>query len=305
MSHITLAASANTFNQIFDVAEKKFSFNKQDGGSWGPFSASYSVAAHLNGGGITLNKDNTVEISNVQVVWDALKVQVCFNLPGFCVGGFCILPSPWGCIVHAPKICVGGPVCIGPDFSGLVSLIQDVKAGLNAVYFVSPQRTAGQSDLDAEFAGYSNQWKIFLNPTLVDVQPIDIPATIDNMIENLVKQAIDDAFLSWLPGWAQDLVWDVLGPLLDLFNNIIGIVGNLTDWFTNLLGNVFGLVPLIETAVAQYFASQYPLYSFEDPYPILPGSQSPGSLIPVKIPIRNLAAVVNSSEMVVTADVGV
>jgi hypothetical protein len=302
MSHITLAASANAFEEIFNVAENNFKFSKSANATFGPFSAGYSVACHLQGGTLTLNNDNTVEVANLEVVWDTLQVQVCLNLPQLCIGGYCIIPNPFGgCLVSLPKICVGGPICIGPDLSGLVSLIQDVKAGLNAVYFVDPARTAGQSDLDAEFAGHSNMWKIFLNPTLVDVLPIDVPATIDNIVENLLKQAIKNTILNGLPGWAQDLILDILGPVLDLFKSLVGLVGSLTDWFTNLLSNVFGLVPLLETAVAQYFASQYPLYSFEDPFPIL---QASNGLIPVKIPIRNLAAIVDASEMVISADVG-
>ena len=57
----------------------------------------------------------------------------------------------------------------------------------------------------------------------------------------------------------------------------------------------------IETAVADYLASKYPIYQFEDPYPILPQN---GLLIPVKIPLRNLTATVNTNEMIVLADVG-
>jgi hypothetical protein len=302
MSHFTLAVSQNAFTQLFTVAENNFSFSKSDSANYGPFTAGYSVACHLQGGSVQLNNDNTVDITNVEIVWSTLTAEIGFNLPGFCIGGFCIIPTPFGCALHLPKFCIGGPITIGPDLSGLISLIQDVKVGLNAVYYVSPQRTPGQTDLDAEFAGYSNEWKIFLNPTLVDVQPIDIPATIENLLVNLFEQAIDNSYLSFLPGWAQDLIWDLLGPLLDLLKSILGIIGSLTDWFTNLIGNVFGLVPLIETAVAQYFANKYPIYQFEDPYPIM---QAEGSLIPVKIPLRNLAATVDSSEMILTADIGV
>ena len=44
-----------------------------------------------------------------------------------------------------------------------------------------------------------------------------------------------------------------------------------------------------------------PIYELEDPYPIL---ESSGGLIPVKIPIRDLAAEVNSKEMIVSANAG-
>ena len=306
MSHITLAASARSFTQLFNAVEQNFTFPLNGapltgGGSYGPFSANYSVKAHLAGGNITLNNDNTVEITDVDVIWDNLSVQVCLNLPGFCVGGQCIVPDPFdGCWVRLPKICIGGPICIGPDLSGLVSEISDIKAGLVTQYVVDPARTAGESDLDAEFAGHPNQWKIFLNPTLVNVQPIDVPATIENIVDNLLQEAVASV-LSFLPGWAQDLFSWVTGAILDLFKSLLGIAGDIAEWLGNLLNNVFDLLSIIETAVAQYFASQYPLYHFEDPYPIMKAS---GGLIPVKIPIRDLAAVVNSSEMVISANIG-
>jgi hypothetical protein len=158
MSHITIAASSNAFKQLFNVVRNNFTFAKSGGASFGPFSASYSVSLHLSGGSVQLNDDDTVEVTNLDVVWDTLKVQVCLDLPGFSIGGWCIIPDPWnGCLVGVPKITIGGPICIGPDLSGLVSRISDVKARLRATYFVDPLRQATWSDLDAEFNGHPKQ----------------------------------------------------------------------------------------------------------------------------------------------------
>lgn len=55
------------------------------------------------------------------------------------------------------------------------------------------------------------------------------------------------------------------------------------------------------TVVADYFADRNPLFAFEDPYPVLNYS---GSLIPVKIPLRDVNAIVNDAEMLLTANVG-
>ena len=301
MSHITIAASSNAFVQLFNKLRDKFTFSKSDSGSFGPFSASYSVALHLQGGSIQLNDDGTVEVKHLQIVWDTLKVQVCFNLPGFCIGGWCIIPDPWnGCLVGVPKICIGGPICVPLDLSGLISEVNDLKANLKAIYFVDPARTAGESDLDAEFAGHPNKWRIFLDPVFVHVDPIDIPASIANIIENIVRDAIENMF-PILPGFIVDALLAAIGPILDLVKSILGIVGEINDWLTDLLMNTFDLLGIIETAIADYFASQTPLYEFEDPYPVL--DAGPG-LIPVKIPIRNLVSNVNSKEMIVTADIG-
>jgi hypothetical protein len=302
MSNITIAASANAFGQLFNVLRDNFTFAKSDSGNFGPFSASYSIKLHLDGGTIQLNNSGTIEVADLNIVFDTLTVQVCFDLPGFCVGGWCIIPDPWnGCLVSLPGFCIGGPICAPLDLSGLVSEITDLKATLKPRYFVDPGRVSTWSDLEAEFNGKPNQWQIFIDPTYVLVDPIDVPATIGNILENLVKDAINNMFPSWVPGWAKDLVWAFLGPILDLVTSLLGIAGSIEDWLQELLDNRFHLLGDIETAIADSFANQNPIYKFEDPYPMLPAS---GGLIPVKIPIRNLTATVNSKEMVVLADVG-
>jgi hypothetical protein len=303
MSHLTVAASAKAFEQMFNLVRDNLHYSKSDNGNWGPLTWSYDIAFHLQGGTLQLNNDGTLEIKHLDVVWDDLKAKLCFNLPGFCIGGFCIIPDPFdGCWVSAPKLCIGGPICLPLDLSGLVSEVEDLKAKLLAKYWIDPTRPPNVSDLTAEFLGKSNQWQVFIDPVFVDVLPIDVPATIENIIETLIKTAIEDAF-SWVPGWAWSLIWDVLGPLLDLLKSILGIAEDIQNWVEDLLNSIFNLVAVIETAIAQYFASQYPIFSFEDPYPILDGAPSHNP-IPVKIPIRNLAAQIDAQEMVVTADIG-
>ena len=109
---------------------------------------------------------------------------------------------------------------------------------------------------------------------------------------------------------AKDLIWALIGPVLDFVKSILGIAGSIEDWLSDLLNSVLPryagkpllrLLGAIETAIADYFAAQYPIYELEDPYPIL---QAGGGLIPVKIPIRNLTASINSKEMVILAEVG-
>lgn len=303
MSHITLAASSRAFDLMFQLVRDNLKISKSDSTSLGPLSASYSVKVHLAGGSVQLNDDDTVEVSDMDVVWDTLDAKLCFDLPGFCVGGWCIVPDPFdGCWVSLPKICIGGPVCLDLDLSGLVSEISDVKANLKPTYYVDPARPPGVSDLTAEFLGQSNKWQVFLNPMWVHVDPIDVPATVANVLEKLFKKAIEDTF-GWVPSWAWSLLWSLLGPLLDLLKSILGIVGELQEWVAGLLNSVFDLVGWLETAIAQYLARQFPLFEFEDPYTIMEGKPSHNP-IPVKIPLRNLASHVNSKEMVVTADIG-
>jgi len=300
MSDITIAASANGFHKLFNELRDDFHFSKSDSASFGPFSASYAVAVHLQGGNLALNDDNTIDVTDLEIVWDTLEVQVCFTLPEL-VPSFCIVPDPWnGCLVGFPGI-GGESICAPLDFSGLVSEITDLKATLITNYYVDPARQPGWSDLDAEVNGHPNQWRLFIDPVWVHIDPIDIPATAGNLLENAVKDAINALIPSWVPGWVKDLVWAAVGPILDFVVGLLGIVGTIEDWLSNLLGSTFDLLGALETAIADYFASENPIDLFEDPFPVL---QASGGLIPVKIPIRNLTATVNSKEMVVVADVG-
>lgn len=304
MSDITLAASANAFEEIFDDITEHFTFEKHESASFGPFSASYAVKLHLEDGSLTLNNNDTIDVAGLKVVFDTLTAEVCFTLPGWCVGGFCVVPDPWnGCLVSFPGFCIGGfSICPGIDLSGLVSDITDFDAGLRVSYYIDPHRQPGWTDLEAELNGHPNKWQIFLNPTLVDINPIDVPATIANILENAVKKGIEEAIPGWVPEWAVDLLWDIVGPIIDVIVEALGIIGDIEEWFENLLNDTFNLMSLIETALADYFASKYPLYELEDPYPVLPATST---LIPVKIPIRELTATIDSEEMTVNANVGV
>lgn len=303
MSDITLAASAKAFETLYQDIVNNFTFSKSGGASFGPFSASYAVALHLSGGTLTLNDDGTIDVSDLEVVFDTLTAEVCFNLPGWCVGGFCVVPDPWnGCLVSFPGFCIGGfSICPEIDLSGLVSEVSAFDAGLRVAYYVDPARLPGWTDVEAEIQGHPNKWQLYLNPTLVDINPIDVPATIANVLENAVKQAIESAIPSWVPGWAVDLLWDIIGPIIDLITSALGIVGDIADWFEQLLDSTFNLLAIIETAIADYFAAQHPIYQFDDPYPVLPATSS---LIPATIPVRDLSATINSQELVIVADVG-
>jgi hypothetical protein len=301
MSHLTVAASENAFQELFKLVRDGFTLSKSGSASFGPLSASYSIALHLEKGTIHLNNDGTVEIDALDVVWDTLILQVCFDFPGFTIPGFCVIPDPWnGCLVGIPDIHIGGPICIPLNLSGIVSEISKVRARLMAKYFVDPGRLPAWTDLEAEFAGKPNKWQIFIDPEFVSVDPIDIPASIGNLFENLVEQAIKDLLPGWLPDFLKDLLMAFLQPVVEIVKAVMDVFDSVEDFLQDLLGEKLDFLGLIETAVADYFANKYPIHEFEDPYPIL----TDAPLIPVKIPLRNLKADVTSKEMILTGDIG-
>ena len=50
MAHLTIAASEATFKALFDTLRDNFRLTHSDSADFGPFSASYAVDAHLEGG---------------------------------------------------------------------------------------------------------------------------------------------------------------------------------------------------------------------------------------------------------------
>jgi hypothetical protein len=302
MSHLTVAASEDAFRNLFTVLRDNFTFAASDSADFGPFSASYAVALHLEDGTVDLRADNTVAVKELDVKWDTLSVGVGFDIPEICVGGWCVIPTPFGCALRLPKICVFSDdpdVDVDIDLSGIITSELSLTASLVTGYFVDPARPPGMTPVQAQIAGIPNKWQVFLDPETVDVDVFDIA----DIVGDLLEDALTDAVNALLPGpqWAKDLVLAILGPVIDLIRAILDLPDDIEEWLSDLLNVSFGLLDLIITAVADYFASRNPLFEFEDPYPILEAS---GGLIPVKIPVTDFTVMVNDDEMVVEANVG-
>jgi hypothetical protein len=302
VSQLTVAASEDAFRDLFTVLRDNFTFAASDSGTFGPFSASYAVALHLEDGTVDLRADNSVAVKELDVKWDTLSVTVGFDIPEICVGGWCVIPTPFGCALRLPKICVFSDdpdISVPLDLSGIITSELSLTASLRTEYFVDPARPPGMSPVQAENAGMSNEWRVFLDPETVDVDVFDIA----DIVGDLLEDAVTDAVNALLPGpqWAKDLVLAILGPIIDLIRAILDLPDDIEEWFSDLLNVSFGLLDTIIAAVADFFAARNPLFRFEDPYPILEAS---GGLIPVKIPITDFAVTVDDDEMVVEANVG-
>jgi hypothetical protein len=303
VSHITVAVSEKAFKELFKVFRDKFTYSKSDSANFAGFSASYSVALHLEDGTVDLQAGNKIAIKEVDIKWDQLTVDIGFDIPELCVGGWCIIPSPWGCVLRFPSICVfdkNPDIGISLDLSGIVTSEVSVTAKPVVKYRVDPARTPSMSNLAAEYAGIPNKWQIFMDPVTVDIDLFDIADIVGDLLENAVKAAINN-ILWFLPDFVKEFIWWILGPVIDLIRLILDLPDDIAEWFSNLLGVSFGLLNTITTVVGDYFAKKYPIYEFEDPFPILPAS---GVLIPVKISIKNFAVQVDENEMVIKADVG-
>lgn len=304
MSQIVAATSEKAFRELFSELRDNFTFSNSESASFGPFSASYSIAMHLEDGNVDLQNGNKIAIKELDIKWDTLEVGVGFDIPEICIGGWCIIPSPWGCVLRFPEICIfssNPDIDITLDLSGIITSEISASASPVVKYRIDPARPPSMSNLDAEDAGIPNKWQLFIDPQTVDIDVFDIADIIGDLLENAVRTVIED-ILFFLPGFVIDIIWAILGPVIDLIRSILDITDDIAEWFSELLGVSLGLFNAILTFVADYFAKQYPLFEFEDPFPILPYSSG---LIPVKIPIKDLVVQVDDKEMTLEANVGV
>jgi hypothetical protein len=301
---VTAAASDDAVGALFGAVRDAFTVSESDSGDFGPFSASYTVAAHLENGTIDMRDDNTIHIEELDVKWDTLELCLGIDIPGFCVGGFCIIPNPLGgCVLRAPEICVFED---DPDIEFCLDIGGFLTSEITATvaplfkYAVDPARTPAMTDWDAKDAGIPNKWQLLIDPVTIDFDLIDFADTIGDLLDAALEAAID-GLLGFLPGWARDLILALLGPVIDVVRAILDLGDDIDEWLTDLLGVSFGLFDLILTLIADHFAADSPVLQIEDPVPVMPAS---GGLIPVLIPVEFLGVEVTADELILGADIG-
>jgi hypothetical protein len=313
MAHVTVAASETTFVMLFEAIRDNFRFTKSGSDDFGPFTASYSVEAHLEGGTVDLRADNTVQIKELDIKFDELDLTLGIDIPEVCIGGFCIIPSPWGCILRAPRKCVfddDPDISITLPLGGLITSEVSVTGSLLTKYAVDPSRPSGMNAWDAQDAvpSLANHWQLFLDPQTVDVDVFDIADIVGDLLEIALDAAVDN-LLGFLPGWARTIIKAIFGPVIDLVRAILDLPDDIQEWISDMLNVSFGILDFILQSIADYFANQNPLHQIEDPFPILdaapnPNPGSPSSLVPVKVPIRDLLVFNNDVEMILEGNVG-
>ncbi len=306
MSHLTVALSEAAGQRMFDAVRDGINVSHSDGGSFGPFTANYSVAFHLEGGTLDFRSDGSVQIRELDIKWDTLSLTIGINIPEICVGGFCIIGIPFdGCAVRAPRLCAfsGNPDIVVPlDLSGLLTSEVSFRAAPVLKHFRDPARPPTMDYIAAQAAGIPDKWQLFIDPITVDIDVFDFADIVGDLLEDAVDAAID-GLLGFLPGWARDLIRALMGPVIDLVRAILDIPDDIDEWLSDLLGVSLGLLDFVATVVGDYFAAQTPLFEIEDPLEVLPGDPTV-PLIPVKIPIEKLAVTVSDTELVLEGDVG-
>jgi hypothetical protein len=308
VTHVTAAVSESTFNELFDVLRDGFGFSDSNSGSFGPFTAGYSVAGSLRRGEIDLRSPNRVKIDELDVHWDTLEAFVDIDIEEVCVGGFCIIGIPFdGCAVRAPRICVfsGSPdIHLPLGLNGLLTSELSTLAEFDVSYATNRPPTMSYLQAQEVSPPQVNNWEVYVDPVTIDIDVFDWADIVGDLLDDAIDAAVD-GILSPLPGWARDAISFVLGGVVDFVRALLDIGDDVQEWLSDLIGVSLGLFDFLLTVVADMLLSE-PVLKVEDPYPVLEADVLDGQpRIPVKIPIAELgASVEEDTELVLEATVG-
>jgi hypothetical protein len=299
----TVAVADRAVQKVFDAVRASFRLQSSGAKDFGPFSVSYAVDAHLENGSLDLRSDGAIRLSQLDLAFDTLRACLGISIPEICLGGFCIIPNPFGgCILRAPRLCAFSG---DPDINLCLEIGPFVRAELSAMlrpivlYGVNPGRTPSMNDWDAFDAGVQNAWQVFADPSAVDLDLFDIADIVGNLLDDALNAAID-TLLGPLPGWFKDLVRALLGPLVDVVRAILDFGDNFSEWLANTIGFNLNLFDIITNALVDFLAKKKPLLNLFEPV----GIKDKSGLIPILVPIESLSIEVTGDELVLGADVG-
>lgn len=280
-SHLTAALSEDAFRRIFEVLRDSGRFEIEVGplettvlGVTGSIGA--SIEFHLDEGIVDFRNDNTVRIDELDIKWDKLDVTFGLDIPALC-WEFCVWAFGW----HCATFCLFEA---DPDFEFTLHIPAiftseiSANAGLKTYYGI----------------GFPNEWLLYLDPSRVDLDIIDISATVGDLLEDMLD-AVIEAFN--LPSWAEFLA----DGFVSLVMGLLDIPDDIGEWLQGKIFDWLGIEVTIESYIADWLADKSPLLRLEDPVTIM---EADNGLIPVTVPIEFLNAKVNSDEMILEIDVG-
>ena len=312
MPHLRVAASEAAFKKLFAKVVEKFVFEKADSKDLGPFTAGYDIKFHLENGSVDLRPDGTVQVKELDIKWDRFNLSLGIDIPERCIDGFCLIPTPFGCLLEIPSICV---FSANPDIeivlplsNGVITSEISITGRLLTRYHVNPDRPANMDQWDAQVPDppLNNTWQLFLEPQFVDVDLIDVADTVGDLLDDAIETAIEALGIP-------DVIADLLGSIVDLVRVILDIGDDIQEWLEDLLGVSLGLENIIGQALIEHFVTDEPLLELEDPFPILDEAPNPNDkqgqpplpkLVPVKLPIRDLTVSNNDVELILEGNVG-
>jgi hypothetical protein len=330
----TAAVSEEVVNDLlmFLFDENVTSFGDQAEEDLGSVSAGYDVQGHFELDKIDFRNDpDRIKVDELDIVWDKFEgwVDLEIDIEEICIGGFCIVPNPFGgCAVRAPSKCffesdtdidIHLPLnlagIIRSEVSALLAPTVNYRDHRGSKNYLEAQ-VERQRRLEARPSSETgpldppevNSWEVSFYPDTLDIDLFDRADIVGDLLENALSTALNGV-LGWLPDWAKDVLRDTFGSLIDLVRSALDLPDDLGEWFSDLIGVSLDLEGFLIEVLDQFFID-YPALRIEDPYPILdwepPLSEPPGDtrIIPVKLPIDDLTVEVAETELVINANLG-
>lgn len=339
MSDLTMAVSEEGLNESLQTLldPDVTSFGDQDQVDAGPVTAGYDLEGHFELDKLDFRNDpDRVKIDELDIVWDTLECWLGLDIPRICIGGFCLIPGFTGCAVRAPKKCIfkkDPDIQITLDLSWLRSEVSTLlmpiinyrtHRGSRDYLAAQIENWRRYATRDSSESGHLdnpaiNFWELTFHPDTIDIDLIDRADVIGDLLEDAFSNYLNSA-LSWLPGWAKDILRKKFGSFVDMVRKLLDLPDDLGEWLSDIL-QVSLDIPGVLIEVLDNFFDVYPAYRLEDPYPIMHGRPTFGHLvhqghhtpsavksqnptIPVKIPIDDVAVDIGDTELVVTGDFG-
>lgn len=244
----------------------------------------------LSNGTTALVKD-AFRVSNLDVTWDPFDLVIQIDLPTLKIGGFCIIDSPFGCLLEFPEISLFGS---DPDFEvsvplgGLIGsriVNSDFEFFWKDHFDADPRMTAHES----YFAGTVDRYGLHLDidPTDVHIELFRIDATVKNILDKVVGD-----FLKLIVGWMPDIVKEFFGYLVDwvigLISDIFGIFDDLLNWLTELFVKAPSIFSFFVRAFSIFIKTDFALFYLDKNFPIVDADKADRDL-PVLLPVRPVA----------------
>jgi hypothetical protein len=297
-----------------------------------PLYLSYQVEVSLAGGTVTLQNPTSTQpngsilVKDLTVSWDSLNFNINIDLPKISVPGFSTPALVVEGVTIIPAINIPGfslfggnghnpDISIPVDLGGLESQISII---LEPAVYYAVGNTAVPND--------PNRWEFYVVPQLpIFVVPVEFGPKLQKAIEDGIANFFSD-LLDPFPGPLQDIIKGILttaleaigGAISTILSDASSLAETIVDMITN--SNALGLTTLLDNALLSYFSNSSPIFTVRDPYVVTQpnpiGTQvisasnphvaiTPGPpTINLEIPIPYIGVSINSSEVVVEADLG-
>lgn len=275
MSDVTLQVSQATFSDVLKTLWP-LSVPITGGGSQGGLSGFIDAKFHISSiEEVEFNDASTFTATNIEINWDTLIFQVGIDIPPVKIGQFCL--------AHVPGFLqgfFGGDSCL-VMFPGvtLFTAVPDVYITLNLSpifqYIITQATVIGKIDVNytTKTPPDSNYWGLYVDPSAVHVEPIDIENTLGQSTI-LLLAAIDVAvnyIVSIAPeAFMIDALLGVLGfpTISEWILDILGIQDSVEQWLTKWLNVSIGIDQLIYEVLLKAILANAP-FKIDDPVKLI------------------------------------